>query len=88
VVDIQTRYEGDLHCTATHGPSGAELATDAPVDHRGRGQSFSPTDLVAAGLGTCMLSGTHGIDDPGRADLEPAAHTCPVRPSLLDAMCP
>jgi putative redox protein len=60
MVEIRARYEGDLHCVATHGPSGAELATDAPVDNHGRGESFSPTDLVATALGTCMLT-TMGI---------------------------
>lgn len=56
MVTIQAKYEGDLHCTATHGPSRAELNTDAPVDNQGRGESFSPTDLVATALGTCMLT--------------------------------
>jgi putative redox protein len=56
VVDIYLEYEGDLHCRAEHGPSSAVLATDAPVDNQGRGQTFSPTDLVATGLGTCMAT--------------------------------
>jgi uncharacterized OsmC-like protein len=56
VVDIYLEYEGDLHCAAKHGPSGAVLATDAPVDNHGRGGSFSPTDLVATALGTCMAT--------------------------------
>jgi putative redox protein len=56
VVDIYVEYEGDLHCRAQHGPSGAVLVTDAPVDNQGRGASFSPTDLVATGLGTCILT--------------------------------
>jgi len=60
MVKIQMEYEGDLHCKAVHGPSGRELATDAPVDNQGRGASFSPTDLVATALGTCMLT-TMGI---------------------------
>jgi putative redox protein len=56
MVDIHVVYEGDLHCAATHGPSSATLATDAPVDNHGRGESFSPTDLVATGLGACMAT--------------------------------
>ena len=49
-VEINLVYEGQLHCVATHGPSGATLATDAPVDNHGKGEAFSPTDLVAAAL--------------------------------------
>jgi putative redox protein len=49
-------YRGDLHCVARHGPSGGEIETDAPLDNQGRGEAFSPTDLVAAALGTCMLT--------------------------------
>ena len=54
MVNISIRYTGDLHCNAQHGPSKTEIATDAPVDNKGRGESFSPTDLVATALGTCM----------------------------------
>lgn len=56
MVEIKLNYEGDLHCNAVHGPSGTTLATDAPVDNNGRGESFSPTDLVATGLGACMAT--------------------------------
>lgn len=60
MVRIQSEYQGDLHCTSVHTPSKTELATDAPVDNQGRGESFSPTDLMATSLGTCMLT-TMGI---------------------------
>lgn len=54
MVKVSIRYTGDLHCAALHEPSQAEIATDAPVDNNGKGESFSPTDLVATALGTCM----------------------------------
>lgn len=56
MVKIGMLYEGSLRCTATHGPSGEILVTDAPVDNHGRGESFSPTDLVATALATCMAT--------------------------------
>lgn len=55
-VKILVTYRGDLHCSAVHAPSGDCITTDAPVDNEGRGEHFSPTDLVAAAIGTCMLT--------------------------------
>lgn len=56
MVTIQLNYEGGLRCSATHVPSGKALSTDAPVDNNGKGESFSPTDLLATGLGACMAT--------------------------------
>ncbi|MDQ4139950.1 MAG: OsmC family protein [Bacteroidota bacterium] len=53
---ITTKYLGQLRTEATHLGSGNTLITDAPVDNNGRGETFSPTDLVAAALGSCMLT--------------------------------
>jgi putative redox protein len=55
-VAMSGRYRGQLKVELTHGPSGAVLQTAAPVDNNGDGSSFSPTDLVAASLGACMLT--------------------------------
>ena len=60
MVPQNTLYIGELRCTSTHGPSKVELITDAPTDNHGKGQSFSPTDLVVTALSTCMIT-TAGI---------------------------
>jgi putative redox protein len=60
MVEIQIAYQGKLRCAARHVDSGVTLNTDAPRDNMGQGASFSPTDLVATALGTCMLT-TMGI---------------------------
>ena len=56
MVRIEATYDGDLRCTATHGPSGKTLVTDAPVDNKGKGESFSPTDLLATSMLTCVMT--------------------------------
>lgn len=53
---IETIYRGGLRSEATHLQSGTIIVTDAPTDNHGKGESFSPTDLVAAALGSCMLT--------------------------------
>lgn len=68
MVTITSTYDGGLRCCATHGPSGQKLITDAPVDNHGKGESFSPTDLVATAVANCMMTvmgiaaERHGVD--------------------------
>lgn len=75
MTSIHCTYEGELRCRAEHGPSGTTLLTDAPTDNQGRGEAFSPTDLVATALVSCILTimgitaQRHGI----------ALGTCPSR---------
>jgi putative redox protein len=53
---INSVYQGGLRCQSSHGPSGTLLETDAPTDNQGKGERFSPTDLVAMALSTCILT--------------------------------
>lgn len=71
MITIETKYLGDLRTENTHIQSGAKIITDAPCDNRGKGQSFSPTDLLATALGNCIMTimgikaMDHGIDLAG-----------------------
>ncbi|MBI3566452.1 MAG: OsmC family protein [Elusimicrobia bacterium] len=56
MVNMSAVYAGDLHCRLTHGPSGSTIETDAPKDNMGRGECFSPTDMVGAALAACILT--------------------------------
>ena len=56
MVRIEAVYDGNLRCSAKHIPSGQTLVTDAPVDNMGKGQSFSPTDLLATSMLNCMMT--------------------------------
>jgi putative redox protein len=86
MVKINVVYEGQLRCVLTHEPSGSLIRTDAPKDNMGRGEAFSPTDLVAAALGSCMLTvmgiaaSRHNIDLKGTTvDVAKEMITAPVR---------
>jgi putative redox protein len=67
----KTVYLGELRTRATHIRSGSTLITDAPVDNKGKGEAFSPTDLLATSLGSCMMTiigiaaQTHGFNVDG-----------------------
>jgi uncharacterized OsmC-like protein len=71
MVKISGEYQGDLHCLAIHEPSANTLATDAPKDNQGRGEAFSPTDLTATSLATCIattmaiVARRHGVELSG-----------------------
>ena len=69
MVTIDVEYSGGLRCKATHGPSGQTLNTDAPVDNHGKGEHFSPTDLVATALGACMATIMGILADREQIDL-------------------
>ena len=56
MVEMTGIYKGEKHCDLTHGPSGSVISTDAPKDNNGRGEAFSPTDLMGAALGSCILT--------------------------------
>lgn len=56
MVKMTGTYTGEKRCTATHEPSQSIIETDAPKDNHGRGQKFSPTDLIGVSLGTCILT--------------------------------
>ena len=91
---IRVVYEGQLRARAVHGPSGSVIETDAPTDNHGQGERFSPTDLVAAALGSCVLTvmgivaRRHGMDlDGARADVTKEMTTeAPRRIRSLDVV--
>ena len=53
---IESSYLGELRVSSTHVSSNTVITTDAPIDNNGKGESFSPTDLVATALGSCMIT--------------------------------
>lgn len=68
---VKTKYLGELRTEATHVRSGEKIITDAPIDNQGKGEYFSPTDMLATSLGSCMLTimgisaRTHGFNIDG-----------------------
>lgn len=56
MVKVSATYMGEKHCQALHDPSQSIIETDAPKDNQGRGEKFSPTDLIATSLATCILT--------------------------------
>lgn len=71
MITSQVIYTGELRTQATHERSGTTILTDAPPDNQGKGETFSPTDLVATALASCMLTimgiaaNTHQLDIRG-----------------------
>jgi len=93
MVRIEATYDGDLRCTAIHGPSGMQLITDAPVDNKGKGESFSPTDLLATSMLTCVMTivairaDSKGIDVSGmNGSVEKSMAANPRRIAKLEVM--
>lgn len=83
---VTCRYLGDLETEARHESSATHLRTDAPLDNNGQARSFSPTDLLATALGTCLLTimgitaRHHGFDlEPCDADVVKTMSTTPPR---------
>jgi putative redox protein len=73
MVEISGLYEGDKHCILTHGPSKSYIHTDAPTDHAGKGEAFSPTDLLAAAYGSCLMTVMAIYADNNNIDLRGSA---------------
>ncbi len=67
---IKSSYLGNLRTESEHLQSGVQILTDAPVDNNGKGEAFSPTDLVASALGSCMVTIMGIVADRDAVSLE------------------
>ena len=93
MVRIEATYDGGFRCTATHVLSGKTLITDAPVDNKGKGKSFSPTDLLATSMLTCVMTivairaDSKGIDVSGmNGSIEKSMAANPRRIAKLEVI--
>jgi putative redox protein len=82
-VELSMTYDGQLQCTAVHDQSGTTLRTDAPKDNGGKGELFSPTDLVGVATGTCVLTIIALVAQRNGIDLTGA--TCHVSKEMTSA---
>ena len=65
----QIVYQGELRTNCTHLQSGSSIITDAPTDNHGKGEAFSPTDLIATALGACLITTMGIVSDRDGIDL-------------------
>ena len=74
-VKVSGEYLGGLRTTSVHGPSGSVLETDAPTDNNGKGEKFSPTDLVGTALAACMLTIMSMVAERDGIDMKGVTYT-------------
>ncbi len=70
MITLTTSYRGALRTENVHTRSGSLVITDAPVDNQGKGEAFSPTDLVCTALSSCMLTTMAIVADREKIDLK------------------
>ena len=70
MITVKSSYKGDLRTSAVHVASNNTIITDAPIDNSGKGEAFSPTDLVCAALGSCMMTIMGIVANRSNIDIE------------------
>ncbi|WP_439880574.1 OsmC family protein [Pontibacter sp. MBLB2868] len=70
MITVKSSYKGNLRTSAVHVASNNTIITDAPVDNNGKGEAFSPTDLVCAALGSCMMTIMGIVANRSNIDIE------------------